>query len=155
MIESLIAFLGGSVFRMVWGEASSYFSKSQEHNHELERMKIQADVDSAHHLRGMDMIRLQAELGVKTIQVQAESAIAEIESEAWLSAVKSTTQSVGIFFIDAWNGVIRPLVATWAIVVISIDMANKQWLLDENGWMLASAALGIYLADRALFKRGK
>jgi len=155
MIESLIAFLGGSVFRMVWGEASSYFSKSQEHNHELERMKIQADVDSAHHLRGMDMIRLQAELGVKTIQVQAESAISQIESEAWLSAVKSTTQSVGIFFIDAWNGVIRPLVATWAIVVISIDMANKQWLLDENGWMLASAALGIYLADRALFKRGK
>ena len=155
MIESLIAFLGGSVFRMVWGEASSYFSKSQEHNHELERMKIQADVDSAHHSRGMDMIRLQAELGVKTIQVQAESAISQIESEAWLSAVKSTTQSVGIFFIDAWNGVIRPLVATWAIVVISIDMANKQWLLDENGWMLASAALGIYLADRALFKRGK
>jgi hypothetical protein len=155
MIESLFAFLGGSVFRMVWGEASAYFSKSQEHNHELERMKIQADVDSAHHSRSMDMIRLQAELGVKTIQVQAESAIAEIESEAWLSAVKSTTQSVGIFFIDAWNGVIRPLVATWAIVVISIDMASKQWILDDNGWMLASAALGIYLADRALFKRGK
>jgi hypothetical protein len=155
MIESLFAFLGGSVFRGVWGEISSYFSKSQEHTHELERMKIQADVDSAYHSRSMDMIRLQAELGVKTIQVQAESAISQIESEAWLSAVKSTTQSVGIFFIDAWNGVIRPLVATWAIVVISIDMASKQWVLDDNGWMLASAALGIYLADRALFKRGK
>ena len=155
MIASLFAFLGGSVFRMMWGELSAYLSKAQEHTYEIERMKMQGDIDAAQHGRNMEAIRIQAELGVKTIQVQAESAISQIETEAWLSAVKSTTQSVGIFFIDAWNGIIRPLVATWAIVVISIDMSSKHWLLDDNGWMLASAALGIYLADRALFKRGK
>lgn len=155
MISALISFLGGSVFRMIWGEASAYFSKQQDHKHEVERIKLQGDMDAAQHGRSMESIRVQAELGVKTIQVQAESAIAQIESDAWLLAVRSTTKSVGIYFIDAWNGIIRPLVATWAIVVISIDMSSKHWLLDENGWMLASAALGIYLADRALFKRGK
>jgi hypothetical protein len=28
-------------------------------------------------------------------------------------------------------------------------------VLDDNGWSICGAALGIYLADRSLFKRGK
>ena len=29
------------------------------------------------------------------------------------------------------------------------------WVLDEQGWALVGAVLGIYVADRTLFKRGK
>ena len=155
MISALVSFLGGSVFRMIWGEMSSFLNKKQDHQHEVERMKLQGDLEAAQHARNQEAIRLQAELGVKTIQVQAEAAIGQIETEAWLEAVKGTTKVIGVWFIDAWNGVIRPFVATWAILMITVNFAQKGWVLDENGWMLCSAALGIYLADRALFKRGK
>ena len=33
--------------------------------------------------------------------------------------------------------------------------AQNGWVLDDNGWSICGAALGIYLADRSLFKRGK
>jgi len=62
---------------------------------------------------------------------------------------------VGIWFIDAWNGIIRPFVATWAVIMVTLHFASTGWVLDENGWSLCGAALGIYLADRSLFKRGK
>ena len=29
------------------------------------------------------------------------------------------------------------------------------WVLDQDSWMLVGAVLGIYVADRTLFKRGK
>ncbi len=155
IISTLFSFLGGSVFRMLWGEISSWMNKKQDHEHEVERMRLQGELDAAQHSRNQDAIRLQAELGVKTIQVQAEARIDEIETDAWLAAVKGTTTPIGIAWIDAWNGIIRPLVATWAVIIISIDFASKDWVMDENSWMLCSAALGIYLADRALFKRNK
>lgn len=155
IISTLFSFLGGSVFRMLWGEISSFLNKKQDHQHEIERMRLQGDLDAAQHARNQDAIRLQAELGVKTIAAQAEAYVANVETDAWLEAVKGTTKTVGIWFIDVWNGAIRPMVATWAIIVISIDFAAQGWVMDENAWMLCSAALGIYLADRALFKRGK
>lgn len=155
MFAALLSFLGGSVFRMIWGELSSWLNKKQDHEHEIERMRLQLEIDAGQHLRNMEAIRVQAELGVKTIQVQAESAIGQIEAGGWLEAVKGTTQTVGIFFIDAWNGIIRPLVATWAVLMLTLHFAQHGWALDDNGWSICGAALGIYLADRALFKRGK
>lgn len=155
MFTALLSFLGGNVFRMLFGEVVSYFNKKQDHGFEVERMRLQGDLDSAQHGRNMESIKLQADMGIKTIQVQAEAAIGQIEAEGWLTAVKGTTQAIGIWFIDAWNGVIRPLVATWAILMLTMHFASKGWVLDDNGWSICGAALGIYLADRSLFKRGK
>lgn len=155
MITTLISFLGGSVFRMIWGEASAWLTKRQDHSQELDRMKLQAESDAAAHSRNLETIKAQAEAGVKVIQQQAVSAVQGTETDAWFEAVKGTSRTVGIKFIDAWNGVIRPAVATWAVVMITIHYANNGWVLDDNGWGLCGAALGIYLADRALFKRGK
>jgi cytochrome c biogenesis protein ResB len=155
MFSALLSFLGGSVFRMIWGELSSWLNKKQDHEHEIERLRLQADIDANQHARNMEAIRVQSELGVKTIQVQAEAAIGKIEADGWLEAVKGTTQTIGIYFIDAWNGIIRPLVATWAVLMLTLHFAQHGWVLDDNGWSICGAALGIYLADRALFKRGK
>ena len=155
MITTLVSFLGGSVFRMLWGEISSFLNKKQDHAHEIERMRLQGDLDAAQHARNQEAIRLQAELGVKTIQAQAEAYTANVETDAWLEAVKGTTKTLGVWLIDAWNGAIRPAVATWAVIMITIDIGHNGWVLSPNGWDLCAAALGIYLADRALFKRGK
>lgn len=155
MFSALLAFLGGNVFRMLFGEVVSYLNKKQDHSFEVERMRLQGDLDSAQHERHQAAIRLQSELGIKTIQVAAEAAVGQIEAEGWLETVRGTTRQVGIWFIDAWNGVIRPFVATWAVFMLTLHFASKGWVLDDNGWSICGAALGIYLADRSLFKRGK
>lgn len=154
MISALISFLGGSVFRMIWGEVSAWATARQDHAHEIERMRLQGDLDAASHARNLDAIRVQAGLGVQTIRVQAESDISRIEADGWLATIKGTTAPTGIWLVDLWNGVIRPAVATWSVAMISGHYL-QWWVLDENGWAVCGAALGIYLADRALFKRGK
>ncbi len=154
MISALISFLGGSVFRMLWGEISSFLTKRQDHTQEMDRLRLQGEIDANQHARNLESIRVQAELGVKTIQVQAEANISELESTAWLEAVKSTTKTIGIAWVDAWNATIRPGVATWAIVMMTLGELRLM-TLSENTLSIASVALGIYLADRNLMKRGK
>ena len=154
MISALFSFLGGSVFRMIWGEVSHWLTERQSHAFELERLKLQADLDAAQHERQQAAIRLQAELGEKVIRVQAEAAIGQIEAEGWLEAVKSTGRTVGVAWIDAWNAMIRPGVATWAVVMMTLaEFAVIH--MSENAVAVCSAALGIYLAERNLLKRGK
>lgn len=155
MFSALLSFLGGSVFRMLFGEISSWMNKKQDHLHEMDRMRLQGELDNSQFLRNQDALRLQAELGVKLVQVKAEAVVDQIEADGWLAAVKGTTQTIGIWFIDAWNGVIRPFVATWAVIMVTLHFAQTGWVLDDNGWSICGAALGIYLADRSLFKRGK
>lgn len=154
MISALVSFLGGSVFRMLWGELSAWLTKAQDHKHELDRMHLQAELDRSQHQRHIESIRVQAELGVKTIQVQAEAAIGELEAQGWLEAVKGTTKTVGIKWVDAWNAVIRPGVATWAVLMMTAGELGLM-LLSDNTLAVTGAALGIYLADRNLMKRGK
>lgn len=155
MITALLSFLGGNVFRMIFGEVISYLNKKQDHAQEVERMQLQAQLDAAQHDRNLAAIKLQADLGVKTIQVQAEAAIGEIEAQGWLEAVKSTAIKTGVAWIDGWNAVIRPGVATWAVIMLTLAEVGAIAALSENVVSIASCALGIYLADRSLMKRGK
>lgn len=155
MFSALLSFLGGSVFRMLFGEISSWMNKKQDHAHEMDRMRLQGTLEDAQFLRSQEALRLQAELGVKLVHVRSDAVIEQIEAAGWVAAVKGTTQVIGVWFIDAWNGVIRPFVATWAVIMVTLHFASTGWVLDDNGWSLCGAALGIYLADRSLFKRGK
>jgi hypothetical protein len=154
MLSALISFLGGSVFRMLWGEIAAWMTAKQEHSHEIERMRLQGELEAAQHARNLEAIKVQADLGVKTIQVQAEAAINELEAQGWLEAVKGTTARIGIAWVDAWNATIRPGVATWAIAMMTLS-EFKLIVLTEFAAAVCSAALGIYLADRNLQKRGK
>jgi hypothetical protein len=156
MISALLSFLGGSAFRMLWGEISAFVNKRQDHSFEIERMKLQADLDAAQHERNLKAITVQAELGVKTIEVQAEGDVARIEAQGWLEAVKGTTNTTGVWIIDVWNSSIRPLGASWALAMLTCHEFG--WLaapLSENTQMVAYAFLGLFVADRALGKQGK
>jgi len=77
---ALFSFLGGSAFRMIWGEVSAYFTRKQEHAEEKERMELQGKLEAEQHARNMESIRVQAELGVKTIQMQATAR----SSSSWI-----------------------------------------------------------------------
>jgi hypothetical protein len=154
MLATLLSFFGGSVFRMLWGEISSWVSARQEHAHEIERLRLQGQLDAEQHERTQAAIRLQAELGIKTIAVQAEADLARLDAQAFGTGVELTGKTTGLWLVDLWNGVIRPGLAT---VSIGLVVANEFKLIamSDNAWALAGAALGIYVADRTLFKRGK
>jgi len=154
-MSALLSFLGGSVFRMIWGEMSAWWSKKQDHEHEIERMRVENELADRAHSRNLESIKLQADMNIKVIGVQAEAGISQTEADGWLEAVKGTTKVIGVKFIDAWNAGIRPLVATWALAMLTLHIAQNGWVLDDYGWQICGAALGIYLADRTLAKRGK
>jgi hypothetical protein len=155
MITALLSFLGGNIFRMIFGEIVNAWNKRQDHAQEIERMKLQGELEAAQHQRNQDAIKTQADLGVKTIQVQADAAIGQIEAQGWLEAVKSTAIKTGIAWVDAWNAVIRPGVATWSVVMLTLAEIGAIHALSDNVTAISSCALGIYLADRSLMKRGK
>jgi len=155
MFSALFSFLGGSAFRMVWGEVASYFQKKQDHEFELERVRLQGAMEAAQHDRNMAAIKLQSDLGIKVIEAQRDATLAGVEADAWLAAVKDVGKQTGIKFLDLWNGSVRPLLATLAILVVVGEVVATGFILSDWHKELVAAILGLYVADRSLTKRGK
>ncbi len=154
IFSALLSFLGGSAFRMIWGELSAWLNKRQDHQHEIERLRLQADLDERAHQRRMESVRFEAEQQVKIIHVQAEAAVTQIEAEGWLEAVKATGRKVGVAWVDAWNSAIRPGLATWGVVMLTLE-AFALAQITEGTASVIFAALGIFVADRTLGKKGR
>ena len=155
MFSAILSFLGGSVFRMLWGEISTWVTAKQDHAHEIERLRLQGDMEAAQHARNLEAIRVQAELGVKTIQVQAEADVGKLETEGWFAAVRQAMQPTGIAWVDAWNGVIRPLAASIAILLWVLALNTQGWKMTDWDMELVGVILGFFFASRELMKRGK
>lgn len=155
ILTTLLSFLGGNAFRMIFGEIAAYFDKKREHEQEMARMELQGKLDAEQHARNLEAIRVQAELGVKTIQVQGEIDLDKLAAEGFNTAVELTGRMTGIKWVDAWNQSIRPFLATVCIFLWIRHVQMHTWTLDDYGWAIVGAALGIFVADRQLAKRGK
>lgn len=155
MISAILSFFGGSVFRMIWGELSAWLTRRQEHAQELDRLRLQGELEAAQHARNLEAIRVQAELGVKTIQVQAEGDIGREDAATFKAGVEGLSRSSGYAFVDVWKGIIQPLLASICIALVVLHFHGKGWVLDERGWELVGGVLGLFIADRLLFRRGK
>jgi hypothetical protein len=155
MLGTILSFLGGSTVRMVWGEVSAYLTARQDHRYELERLELQGRLDAAQHDRNQAAIRLQAELGVQTIRVQGEVDVDKLAALTFDKAVEQTGKSTGFVWIDAWNASIKAALATEVMLMLGLHYYRVGWVLDDRGWELAGAVLGVYLADRFLFRRNK
>lgn len=155
MLSALISFLGGTAFRMIWGELSSYLNKKQDHRFETERLQLEAAIDQERHARDLERIRLQADLGVREIQIAADNAISKVEVDAWFETVREVGKPTGLKWLDGWNGAVRPLLATLAILAVVAQIVANDFALSEWDQGLISAILGLYVADRSLQKRGK
>lgn len=151
----LLSFFGGNAFRLLFGEVAAYFTRRQEHAQEIERMRLQGEEDAAQHARNLEALRVQADLGVKTIQVQADADLSRLDASAFAQAVADVGKQTGIRWLDAWNGAVRPALATIAIAVVFFEVARNGWQLSDWDRELVGGILGIYIADRTLSKRGK
>lgn len=154
MLTSLIAFFGSNIFRMVFGELISAWNKHQEHKQELDLMREQGRLDAERHAREQEAIKTQHAMGVEVIRVRGDDARETIAAETFGKVSEGLTKLTGIKLVDIWNRIINPALATWAIVMISGHYL-QWWTLDDQGWAICGASLGLYLADRNLFKRGK
>ena len=155
MISALLSFLGGSAFRMLWGEIAALVTYKLEHAHEVERMRLQGDLDAAQHARNLEAQRLQADLGIKEITVKSDADLALKDLDVWGRAVESANKPVGILVVDLWNGVIRPLIATIAVVLWVLALNAQGWAMSEWDKEIVGVVFGFFFASRELLKRGK
>jgi hypothetical protein len=148
MITALLTFLGSATLRLVFGHIFDAFTKWQDNRNELARMKVQGELEAAQHARNLEAIRVQAELGVKVIEAQTQAHVSEAEADAFLEAVKATGQKTGIVWVDMWNGIIRPLLATIAIGLWITALTQRGFALDDWDRALMSCVLGIFIGGR-------
>lgn len=154
MFTALFSFLGGSAFRMVWGEITAFVSKRQDHQHEVELLKVQKDLDDARHARDLEQMRLANELGIRQIEVQRDAAIAQAEADAFGKAIEAARPS-GIAWVDAWNSSVRPAFATVALALWIFKVIGQGFVMADYDLELLSVVAGFFFADRSLGKRGK
>lgn len=155
MFSALFSFLGGSAFRMLWGEIAAWVSSKQEHSHEIERMRLQAELDAAQHARNLEAQRLQAELGIKEIAVRSEADLALQDLDVWGKAIDNAGKATGFMLVDVWNGIIRPLVATIAVILWVLALNSQGWKMTEWDKEIVGVVFGFFFASRELAKRGK
>ena len=155
MISALISFLGGSVFRMLWGEIASFINKRQDNDHELKLLRLQSELDDRAHMRNQEALQLQAQLGIKVIEAQSQGEVDKIEADAFNQAMQRAFAPTGFTLVDVWNGVIRPAAATIALVLWVAKLTSQGFQMSEWDMELTGAVLGFFFADRSLGKRGK
>lgn len=155
MFTALFSFLGGSAFRMIWGEVSSWLTAKQDHSFEIERMRLQADMDAAAHARNLEAIRVQADLGVKTITVQSDADLALKELDAWGMAVAGAVDPSDQSRVGQWVKAIRPAAATIALLLWALALYRMNFTMSAWDRELVGAILGFFFADRSLVKSGK
>lgn len=155
MIEAVLSFLGGSAFRMIWGEVSAYFVKKQEHSQEVERMKLQSELDDKSHARNLESLRLQSELGIKEIMVKADADVSVEEAVAFTEAIKQSYKPTGIQWVDAWNATIRPQYAEVALILWVFKLYQQSFVMDSFDIGLMAVIAGYFFADRTLRRINK
>lgn len=154
-MSAFLSFLGGSAFRAVWGGISKYIDARQEHRHELERIKLQGELDAKQHDRNLAAQRLQSELGIKVIETQGAQNLAQTDAEAFSAAIKLAATPSGIKWVDAWNASVRPAYATIALALWVLALYQRNWALLAWDLELSASIAGFYFADRALRRSGR
>ena len=155
MFSALFSFLGGSVFRMIWGELSSAWTKHQDHKQELEALELQAKLDQARHEQEMERLKVSSSLNIQQIEVQSNADTAKLDAEAFIASMKTVNAPTGNRYIDAWNGSIRPACATTALLVWWFCLYTQGFVLTEWDKELVGVILGFYFAHRVFTSRGK
>ena len=155
MLSALFSFLGGSVFRMIWGEVSTWVTAKQDHQHEIEKMRLQSDIDQKTHAQNLESMRVQSELGLKEVVVKSEQAINEIDAQGFYAAQSEAMKPTGVKFVDCWNGSIRPAAATIALCLWTLALHRNGWTMIAWDMDLIASIFGFFFADRSMAKRGK
>lgn len=154
-MSAVLSFLGGSAFRLIWSWVAEYLNKKQDHKQEVALLTLQGQLDAARHTNDMARIQLMHDLNVKEIQVQGDVDVQRLEASAFMEAMKTANKPTGIYWVDLWNGIIRPATATTALVLWWFALKQVGWVMGEWDRELVGVALGFFFASRELGKGRK
>ncbi len=152
-MSAIISFLAGGTFRLLLGQIASWLEKRQDHIHEIERARLQAEADQAAHDRSLQAIRVQADLGVKTIAVQSEATVTGAEADAWRQAVAGAVDPADQSWAGLWNKSVRPAAATIALGLWCAALASQSWVMSDWDREIVGSVLGFFFASRSLGKK--
>ena len=96
MFTALVTFLGGATFRLFLGHVFDFIVKWQDQTNELARLRLQGELEAAAHTRQLEMLKLQADLGIKTIEAQATAHTAAAEDDAFVQVIKTAATQTEI-----------------------------------------------------------
>ena len=148
MITALMTFLGGATVRLFIGHLFDFITKWQDQKNELARLTLQGQLDAAQHTRNLEANKVHADIGVKVIEAQTEAQVTQAEADAFIEAVRATGQRTGIMWVDLWNGIVRPLLASMCIVLWVAKIVGAGFVLDEWDRELMGMALGVFVGGR-------
>ena len=139
MIALISAVLGFAMH--LFPEFMGFFKSKQNNSHELEILKLQIQARKETHIERMEEI----------------NANADIEE---MRAVHQPQQVLGIDWVDALNGTVRPVLA-YAFFILYAYVKYKQSAAGELLWKLWTeedaaifgAIIGFYFGGRALRKK--
>lgn len=156
MIETLLGTLFGGLFRMA-PEVLKWLDRKDERKHELSMFDKQLEAD-----------KLKGDQALAQINAQADASIGAAEIQAIIEATKAQGVQTGIKWVDAFNAIIRPLLALqwlivlWpAVVVAGFALAvqtgadplvalKAAFGVDEKA--MAASVASFWLVDRSLRK---
>lgn len=156
MIETLLGTLFGGLFRMA-PEVLKWLDRKDERKHELSMFDKQLEAD-----------KLKGDQALAQINAQADATIGAAEIQAIIEATKAQGVQTGIKWVDAFNAIIRPLLALqwlivlWPAVVIAgfalavqtgadpLVALKAAFGVDEKA--MAASVASFWLVDRSLRK---
>lgn len=156
MIETLLGTLFGGLFRLA-PEVLKWLDRKDERKHELSMFDKQLEAD-----------KLKGDQAQRLADTQADASIGAAEVQAIIEATKAQAVQTGIKWVDAFNAIIRPLLALqwlivlWpAVVVAGFSLAvqtgadplvalKAAFGVDEKA--MAASVASFWLVDRSLRK---
>lgn len=156
MIETLLGTLFGGIFRMA-PEVLKWLDRKDERKHELSMFDKQLEAD-----------KLKGDQALAQINAQADANIGAAEIQAIIEATKAQGVQTGIKWVDAFNAIIRPLLALqwlivlWPAVIIAgfalavqtgadpLVALKAAFGVDEKA--MAASVASFWLVDRSLRK---
>lgn len=168
LLTPLLALFGGTAFRLFIGNAMDWFKQATDHKQELEKMRLQMEIDNNEHKLNMEAQTLQSQLGIKTIEAQSVAASALVDSSGFLETIKGINATSAMVFatgkwwidmipnlIAAFNQVIRPTMAAVAIWLWILAVYKAGWIMSDWDKELAAGIFGVFIGDRIHAKRNE
>ena len=148
-MTALISFLGSAGLRWLVGELLGIFKAREDRKAEVEMLRLQADLDRERAERQRLAVADAAAAGVKLVEAQREASASDYADKMMLEAMEQIGRPSGVAWVDAWNGSIRPALATASILLlIGNALAPGHIILTGIVGEVVCGALGLYVGGR-------
>lgn len=150
MFSGMLSFLGGTAFRWILGELFGFLKARDEHKAELERTRLQIELERERAILQRQAAQQAADLGVKIIEAKSEADTEAAAALAHLRAIEGVNKaSERTDWIGGFNAIIRPELAQVAILLLVADAIWPDAItLTPLMLELFCAVLGVFVGER-------